>query len=116
MPFLISQPFVEARALLDLADDADTKAIRRAYRKAVAAHPPDRDPERFRQVRQAYELLTNPMKRAAGLLDCPVTHAPPPPLPATQAVEREPPIENTLLRAIAGQLPVSALLGKEKQP
>lgn len=45
---------------------ADPAAVRRAYARQLKAHRPDRDPEGFRRVRDAYEALTGPM--AAFLL------------------------------------------------
>ena len=58
-------PFLEAHALLG---DGDAAAIKRAYRAAVIAHPPDTDPEGFRRVRAAYELLTDPQGRVREML------------------------------------------------
>lgn len=42
---------------LGLTPPTSEEAIRRAYLKGVRAHPPERDPEGFRRVREAYELL-----------------------------------------------------------
>jgi curved DNA-binding protein CbpA len=50
----------EARAELGLLVDADAAAIKRAYLRAVRAHPPERDPEGFARVREAFELLSAP--------------------------------------------------------
>jgi len=44
-------------AVLGLADDSDDEAIRRRYLELVKQHGPDRDPERFAAIRQAYESL-----------------------------------------------------------
>ena len=48
-----------AGALSELGLEAPTSAeqVRRAYLKAVRIHSPERDPEGFRRVRDAYELL-----------------------------------------------------------
>jgi len=48
----------EAFATLELGEHAaiTPEAIRRAYLRQVRAHPPERDPEGFRRVREAYEL------------------------------------------------------------
>jgi hypothetical protein len=48
-----------SRALseLGLATPTSADAIRRAYLRAVRAHPPERDPDGFRLVREAYEVL-----------------------------------------------------------
>ena len=42
---------------LGLTVPTSADAIRRAYLRRVRAHPPERDPERFRKIRDAYELL-----------------------------------------------------------
>ncbi len=57
-------------ALLGLARDADEQSIRRAYRRLAKQHHPDvndGDPEadaRFKAVKEAYEVLRDPQKRA----------------------------------------------------
>lgn len=76
----IARLFIEAREVLGVESDADARAIRRAYRKKVAAHPPDRDPEAFRKIRSAYERLTDPVASKVALLYKPTPHLPPPPL------------------------------------
>lgn len=110
MPLLITEPFRQARELLEVAADADAKAIRRAYRKAVASNPPDREPEKFREIRSAYELLNDPMPRAEQLLMHALPHTSPPPLPDAVGPSAEAPIERELLRAVVGKLSVRALL------
>ncbi len=54
---------------LGLSPEADAEAIRRAYRRLARRHHPDRNPEapeaaaRFREVREAYEVLGRPERR-----------------------------------------------------
>jgi curved DNA-binding protein CbpA len=75
-------PFAEARRLLGLsADEGDGAALKRAYRRAVAEHPPDRDPDAFRRARDAYELLRDPSARASEILLRPSPLIAPPALP-----------------------------------
>ena len=74
----ITDTFARARAELGLAAESDPAAIKRAYRAALLAHPPDTDPDAFRRVRDAYELLKDPGAHASELLDAPLPHAPPP--------------------------------------
>ena len=58
-------------AVLDLAPDASQRDIKKAYRRLAMAHHPDRNPgdpaaaKRFLQVKDAYELLSDPHRRAA---------------------------------------------------
>lgn len=47
----------EAFAQLGLEAPASAEAIRRAYLRSVREHPPERDADGFRRVREAYDLL-----------------------------------------------------------
>lgn len=55
--------------LLGVPGNASEEEIRRSYRKLVRKHHPDLNPgdpnaeERFKELQQAYETLTNPQKR-----------------------------------------------------
>jgi len=53
--------------VLDVARDASTAELRRAYRRRVRATHPDTggDPVRFREVQEAWEVLSDPRGRAA---------------------------------------------------
>ena len=42
---------------LGLTKDADASAIKRAYFRLVREHSPEKDPEQFRVIREAYEVL-----------------------------------------------------------
>ncbi|ADV63701.1 heat shock protein DnaJ domain protein [Isosphaera pallida ATCC 43644] len=55
-------------ALLGLPPDADEPTIRARYLALTRAHPPDRDPERFAQIKQAYDLVRDPERRLRALL------------------------------------------------
>ncbi len=55
-------------AVLGLPSEANEREIRQAYLAAVKAHPPDRDPERFQAIRDAYETLRDPQQRARRTL------------------------------------------------
>lgn len=50
-------------AVLELPSDADEAAIRRRYLELVRQFPPDRAPERFAEVRAAYDELRHPSRR-----------------------------------------------------
>ena len=52
-----------AYAELGLTPDADDAAIRERYLELVRTHPPDRDPERFKAIRAAYDELKDPETR-----------------------------------------------------
>lgn len=51
--------------LLGVAATADDETIRAAYLAAVRACPPERDPQRFEQVRAAFEAVANERMRLA---------------------------------------------------
>lgn len=50
-------------AALGLAPDASQEEIKQAYFAQVRAHPPEREPAVFKQVRAAYERLKTPEAR-----------------------------------------------------
>ena len=51
-------------ALLGVDRRADDGAIKRAYFKLVRQFPPESEPERFQEIRAAYEQLRSPERRA----------------------------------------------------
>ena len=59
----------EAADILGVAADADERRLRAAYMRGVQAHPPDIDAAAFERVRDAYELLRDPRRRAQWWLD-----------------------------------------------
>jgi curved DNA-binding protein CbpA len=44
-------------ALMGLSADSDDETIRRRYLELVRAYPPERHPEKFADIRRAYESL-----------------------------------------------------------
>jgi curved DNA-binding protein CbpA len=54
---------MDAREILGVAQDAGEEEIRAAYLRRVKEHPPDRSPERFEAIRDAYETLRDPRRR-----------------------------------------------------
>ena len=49
--------------VLGVSADADQAAIRSAYLRAIKEHPPEREPERFEAIRDAYAALRDPRAR-----------------------------------------------------
>lgn len=64
-----------AAAVLGVALSAKADELRAAYLQKVQQHPPDRDPELFEQIRDAYDQLRDPASRAQAVLDGPDPHA-----------------------------------------
>lgn len=74
-------------ALLGIEADATPAELKNAYRKSAAKYHPDKNsspdaPARFREIQEAYELLSDPAKRRAydenrrrSLLDNPLETA-----------------------------------------
>jgi DnaJ-class molecular chaperone len=58
----------EARQILDVAQAAGEEAIRAAYLRKVAEFPPERDPEQFEKIRDAYAVLRDRRTRAQSIL------------------------------------------------
>jgi DnaJ-class molecular chaperone len=51
--------------VLGIEETAADEAVRAAYVQALRASPPDRDPEGFRRIREAYEALRDVESRLA---------------------------------------------------
>lgn len=54
-------------ATLGIERDASPEEIKRAYRKLAQSHHPDKggDTERFKELNEAYQVLSDPQKKAA---------------------------------------------------
>lgn len=75
----------EARSILGVDEACTADALRRAYFRTAKRHKPDLDPDGFRRVREAYELI---LGNALGLADSPANddepRRAPTPQPATE--------------------------------
>jgi curved DNA-binding protein CbpA len=54
---------IDPYVVLGLPPSASLADIKQAYFAQVRAHPPERDPEAFKQIRAAYDRLKTPEKR-----------------------------------------------------
>jgi hypothetical protein len=68
---------MDARSILGLAVNAGDEEIRAAYLSKVKEFPPDRAPAEFERIRDAYETLRDPRKRARAMFH---NNEPSPPL------------------------------------
>jgi len=49
--------------LLDIKMEADKKEIKKAYKKKLRKYPPEKAPEKFKKIRNAYETLNDEKSR-----------------------------------------------------
>ena len=59
---------MSANEVLGVAENASIEDIRAAYLRKVAEFPPDRSPEKFESIRDAYDRLRDPRRRAKAML------------------------------------------------
>lgn len=50
--------------VLEINNDADYKEIKKAYARMVRKFPPETNPEEYNKIREAYEVLSSPDKKA----------------------------------------------------
>ena len=72
----------DAARLLGVEVSASLEELRKAYLQKVQQHSPDRDPELFEQIRDAYEQMRDPNIRAQAVL-----HGPDPAAPLTSLLQ-----------------------------
>ncbi len=58
----------KALTVLGVGAGATDEELRAAYLDCVRRHPPDRDPDVFEQIRDAYKHLSDPWQRASLIL------------------------------------------------
>ncbi len=95
--------FSDARDVLGVSSDDDPLAIKRAYRRAVLANPPDGDPDAFRRVREAYETLCTPVPRAREMLLRAVPLVAPPKLLVTEELAAPHALATAIFRRVIGR-------------
>jgi DnaJ-class molecular chaperone len=62
--------------ILGVSQDADAGEIRAAYLNKIKEYPPERCPEEFERVRDAYKILSDPRRRARVMLQSANPEAP----------------------------------------
>jgi len=75
--------------ILGVAPDSGPEEIRRAYLKKIKESPPDRAPEKFELIRDAYHMLRDPRMRARTRLFSADPEIPFPDLLDSQEARRE---------------------------
>ena len=64
---MMDSRFANPHAVLDLKRDATPDEVRQAYLALVRRYPPDREPEKFREIHDAYQLLCDPFARTEAM-------------------------------------------------
>jgi curved DNA-binding protein CbpA len=59
---------MDPREVLGVNQGAGAEEIRAAYLRKVKEHPPDRSPEEFERIRDAYDILRDPRRRMRDTL------------------------------------------------
>jgi hypothetical protein len=54
---------MDPNEILGVGHDAGEEELRAAYVRKLKEHPPDRSPEEFERIRDAYEVLRDPRRR-----------------------------------------------------
>ncbi len=67
---------MKANELLGVAANASPEEVRVAYLDKVKQFPPDRSPEEFEKIRDAYDNLRDPRRQAKAILLCPDAREP----------------------------------------
>ncbi len=71
-PLMATDPFT----VLGVSPDADEAEVRAHYLELVKLHPPERDPEKFQEIRRAYEAAKDPLAIAKHLIAVPSDNFP----------------------------------------
>lgn len=108
----LTDALVEARVTLGVSDQDDARTIKQRYRVLVVAHPPDRDPEAFRRVRDAFERLRDPSAGAREALLRGLPAVAPPELAVVEPAPRGA-TALALLRQMAADLDTTDLIDED---
>lgn len=107
--FPLLAPLAAARTLLGVDADVDDLSLKRALRRRTIECPPDRDPEGFRETREAHDLLTDVVGWLRGRLTSTEYQGP---LPRLRTIEVEPMMQ-TLLHECIRDLDAQAFLDED---
>lgn len=58
----------QAASVLEVSLEDSPSVIREAYLRKIKDHAPDRDPDAFETIRQAYDILKDPKRRRMMLI------------------------------------------------
>lgn len=86
-----TKPSLDPFAVLGVPPEAGETEIRARYLELVKQHPPERDPEKFREIRAAFEAAKDPLLIASRLIEPPDDEQPPQWRDAIEAQKQVPP-------------------------
>lgn len=104
------KPLTDPYAVLGLTRTNDDDAIKRAYFRLVREHPPERDPEKFQEIRAAYERVRSAEARSQTDL---FLLQPPPPLPRRRKLAYDLDVHSEDIIGLAMELVVATLSVQE---
>jgi len=115
----LNEGLLEAARILGVSEflrangrpEFDKRVVKAAYRKLIQLHAPDRDPEGFRRVRDAYEQLCDPGANARERLLRETPAVDPPELAFMQPTPRGA-TALALLRRMAAALDTTGLISE----
>ncbi|MEQ8818935.1 MAG: DnaJ domain-containing protein [Sumerlaeia bacterium] len=67
-PHWLDDPKAPLHTILGVSESPTHEELRAAYLRRLTEFPPDRQPEAFQRVREAYELMKDPYARFEALL------------------------------------------------
>ena len=63
--FLVDE---DPQKILGVSEDADASEIRAAYLNKIKEYPPEKSPQEFERIRDAYKILSDPYSRTRIML------------------------------------------------
>ena len=102
----VSKPPQDPYAVLGVDRTSDEAAIKRAYFRLVREYPPEREPERFQQIRAAYDQVRTAEARSQTEL---FLLQPPPSLPRRRKLSYDLDVHSEDIIALALELGLAGL-------
>jgi curved DNA-binding protein CbpA len=68
LPDSMNRPDMNPWEVLGVSPDVSAETLRQAYLKKLRQYPPDRSPEEFERIRDAYSMARNPGLRMQAML------------------------------------------------
>jgi curved DNA-binding protein CbpA len=102
----VSKPPNDPYGVLGVARNSDEAAIKRAYFRLVREYPPEREPEKFQELRAAYDQVKTAEARSQTDL---FLLQPPPPIPKRRKLAYDLDVQPEDIIALALELALAGL-------